>query len=505
MGPWRSIREAPAMKQMTKSLALIAAASGVVFGVLTPLSASASSGAQALKWTKCEGSGLDPRQRCATVSVPMDYADPDGPQIEIAVSRIRSENPDARRGALLLIPGGPGGDSMNDPSKKGQKLPQSVRDAYDLIGFAPRGMAPSTAVDCGLEQRDLARTTLLPWPAPDGSVDATMTAGKRIADACARNGGELIRHISTLNEARDLDRVRAALGERKVSAWGVSYGTYVGAAYLQLFPQRTDRVVLDSNDHPDPVHAERAWLAAFERGAEDNFPEFAKWASAPGNPDRLADTAAEVRPLFLRLAARLDREPIPWPGANPAELNGNVLRQSMLDSFYDPDDYPALARLILAAQQGTVPTAPAGPPEAVLQNVTAVAAATICNDADWPSDPAVYREGVAESRAKYPLTGGMPRNAMPCAAWPWEPKEAPVHVTDRGPANVLMVQNERDVATPLSGALKLREALGRRAVMVTNDSTGHDAYLDNGTTCGDATVSRFLATGKRPAADLYCE
>ncbi|WP_406157331.1 alpha/beta hydrolase [Streptomyces canus] len=492
------------MKQMTKSLALIAATSGVVFGVLTPLSASASSGAQALKWTQCEGSGLDPRQRCATVSVPMDYADPDGPQIEIAVSRIRSENPDARRGALLLIPGGPGGDSMNDPSEKGQKLPRSVRDAYDLIGFAPRGMAPSTAVDCGLEQRDLARTTLLPWPAPDGSVDATMAAGRRISDACARNGGELIRHITTLNEARDLDRVRAALGERKVSAWGVSYGTYVGAAYLQLFPQRTDRVVLDSNDHPDPVLAERAWLAAFERGAEDNFPEFAKWASAPGNPDRLADTAAEVRPLFLKLAARLDREPIPWPGANPAELNGNVLRQSMLDSFYDPDDYPALAKLILAAQQGTVPPAPAGPPEAVLQNLAAVAAATICNDADWPSDPAVYREGVAESRARYPLTGGMPRNAMPCAAWPWEPKEAPVHVTGRGPANVLMVQNERDVATPLSGALKLREALGRRAVMVTNDSTGHDAYLGNGTACGDATVSRFLATGRRPAADLYC-
>lgn len=153
--------------------------------------------------------------------------------------------------------------------------------------------------------------------------------------------------------------MRAALGERKVSAWGVSYGTYVGAAYLQLFPQRTDRVVLDSNDNPDPVLAERAWLAAFERGAEDNFPEFAEWASAPGNPDRLADTAAEVRPLFLKLAARLDREPIPWPGANPAELNGNVLRQTMLDSFYDPDDYPVLARLILAAQRGTVPPAPA--------------------------------------------------------------------------------------------------------------------------------------------------
>ncbi|WP_330267034.1 alpha/beta hydrolase [Streptomyces griseorubiginosus] len=492
------------MKQMTKSLALIAAASGVVFGVVTPLTASAASRTPALEWTKCEGPGLDPRQRCTTVSVPMDHTDPDGPRIEIAVSRIPSENPAARRGVLLLVPGGPGGDSMNDPSGKGQKLPKKVREAYDLIGFAPRGMAPSTAVDCGLEQRDLARTTLLPWPAADGSVDANMAAGKRVAEACERNGGELIRHISTLNEARDLDRVRAALGERKVSLWGVSYGTYVGDAYLQLFPGRTDRVVLDSNDNPDPVLGERAWLAAFERGAEDNFPEFAAWASAPGNPDRLAGTAAEVRPLFLELAARLDREPIPWPGANPAELNGNVLRQTMLDSFYDPDDYPTLAKLILAARKGTVPPAPAGPPEAALQNATAVAAATICNDVDWPGDPAVYREGVAASRAGFPLTAGMPRNAMPCTAWPWEPKEAPVHVSDRGPSNILMVQNERDPATPLSGALKLREALGRRAVMVVNDSTGHDAYLDNGTACGDALVSRFLATGERPDRDRYC-
>ena len=494
------------MKQMTKSLALIAAASGVVFGVLTPLSASASSGAQALKWTKCEGSGLDPRQRCATVSVPMDYADPDGPQIEIAVSRIRSENPDARRGALLLIPGGPGGDSMNDPSEKGQKLPQSVRDAYDLIGFAPRGMAPSTAVDCGLEQRDLARTTLLPWPAPDGSVDATMAAGKRMADACARNGGELVRHISTLNEARDLDRVRAALGERKVSAWGVSYGTYVGAAYLQLFPQRTDRVVLDSNDHPDPVHAERAWLAAFERGAEDNFPEFAKWASTPGNPDRLADTAAEVRPLFLRprRPSRPRADPLAGrqPGGaqrqRPAPVDARLLLRPRRLPGPGPADPAPRRRAPCRPRRRDRPrpscrTSPRSPPPPSATTPTGRATRRSTARA-WP-----------RAAPKYPLTGGMPRNAMPCAAWPWEPKEAPVHVTDRGPANVLMVQNERDVATPLSGALKLREALGRRAVMVTNDSTGHDAYLDNGTACGDATVSRFLATGKRPAADLYCE
>ncbi|MFF4268703.1 alpha/beta hydrolase [Streptomyces sp. NPDC001536] len=492
------------MKPTTRSLALIAAASGIVFGVVTPLTASAAGTSAPLEWTRCTGGGADPRQQCATLDVPMDYADPSGRKIEIAVSRIPSENPGARRGALFLIPGGPGGTSLNDPSGKGQKLPQKVRDTYDLIGFAPRGLAPSTSVSCGLAHEDLALSRLRPWPAADGSVDGNMATARRMADACATNGGDLIKHLSTRNEARDLDRLRAALGERRISAWGVSYGTYVGSVYAQLFPARTDRFVLDSNDNPDPTMVSRSWLAAHERGVEDVFPVFAEWASQPGNPYRLAESAGEVRPLFLRLAARLDREPIPWPGANPEELNGNVLRQTMLDSLYDPDDFPVLANLMLAAESGTLPPAPASPPDAVLQNVTAVGAGTLCNDVAWPTSTAVYEKGVAESRAKYPLTAGMPRNAMLCAAWPYEPKEPPVRITDRGPSNILLVQNERDVATPVSGALKLREALGRRAVMVTVDSTGHDAYLDNGNACGDGTVSAFLATGERPAADTYC-
>ncbi|MFI7019893.1 alpha/beta hydrolase [Streptomyces sp. NPDC050164] len=489
-------------KQITRNASL-AAAAAVLLGLTVPLTASAAA-AEPLKWTQCEGSDLDPRQQCATVEVPRDYSDPDGRKIQIAVSRIPSEKPSARRGALLLIPGGPGGDSLGDPSGKGQKLPQRVRDAYDLVGFAPRGMAPSTAVDCRLDPADLGMTKLLPWPAPDGSVGESMATARRTAEACARNGGELIQHLSTANEARDLDRVRAALGDRKVSAWGISYGTYVGAVYSQLFPHRTDRIVLDSNNDPDPSRVTRGWLAAFEVGAEDNFPVFAKWASRPGNPHRLARTAAEVRSGFLRLADRLDHRPLLWPGANPPRLDGNALRQTMLTSLYDPDDYPALARTIKAARKGTVPPAPENPPESVLQNVAAVAVGTNCNDVDWPESAAEYQKGVDESRATYPLTAGMPRGPMVCAAWPFEPKEPAVRVTDRGPSNVLLVQNERDVSTPLSGALKLRRALGDRAVMVTVDSTGHAAYLANGNACGDRTVSRFLATGKRPGSDVHC-
>ncbi|OSP43198.1 hypothetical protein B7767_11445 [Streptomyces sp. 13-12-16] len=492
------------MPSTTRTLALTAVPAALLVALLPPLTAQAVVPAS-LDWGPCAGTaGADPRQECATLRVPMDHAAPDGPQISLAVSRVPAESPASRRGALFLIPGGPGGSSLDDPSGKGQKLPQDVRDQYDLIGFAPRGVSPSTSVDCGLDHADLATSKLRPWPAPDGSIDENVATAERISTACVRNAGELIRHISTRDNARDLDRLRAALGERKISAWGVSYGTYVGAVYSQMFPHRTDRIVLDSNDDPDPTRVARAWLAGHEQGVEDTFPHFAEWASAPGNPDRVADTAAEVRPLFLRLAARLDREPLPWPGANPEELNGNVLRQTMLDSLYRPSRYPALAKLILAARQGTVPPAPSAPPESVLQNVTAVGVGTLCNDVAWPESAAVYEKGVAESRAKYPLTAGMPRNVMPCAAWPYPPREAPVRITGRGPSDILLVQNERDVATPLSGAMRMREAFGRRAVMVTVNSTGHDAYLANGNECGDRTVSRFLATGERPGRDVYC-
>ncbi|AJE42509.1 alpha/beta hydrolase [Streptomyces nodosus] len=497
------------MKQTTHRTTAWIGASAVLLGLAAPLTlaapASATAPGSALHWTECRTGAPGPRQQCATVKVPLDYAAPAGQKIDIVVSRVRAEKPAARRGALLLIPGGPGNTSLDDTSGKGQRLPQEVRDAYDLIGFAPRGLAPSTSVDCGLDHGDLAVSKLRPWPAADGSITENMVTAQRVADACTQNGGELMRHISTVDEARDIDRIRGALGQDRLSAWGVSYGTYVGAVYSQLFPHRTDRVVLDSNDDPDPTRVSRAWLAGYETGVEDTFPEFAAWAAAPGNPDRLAETAAEVRPLFLRLAAQLDRRPIPWLDANPEVLDGNVLRQTMLDSFYAPGTrFPALAKLMRAALDGTVPPAPAAPPEDVQQNITAVSIATLCNDVAWPSSASAYRTAVAESRKEHPLTAGMPRNAIVCAAWPHPPRQAPVRITDRGPSNVLLIQNARDVATPLSGALKLRTALGRRAVLVTVNSTGHNAYLANGNACGDRTVSHFLSTGQRPTRDTYC-
>jgi hypothetical protein len=200
------------------------------------------------------------------------------------------------------------------------------------------------------------------------------------------------------------------------------------------------------------------------------------------------------------------REPIPWPGANPEELNGNVLRQALLDSLYSKDRFPSLARLIAAARDGGPLPSAATPPDDVMQNTVAASAATICNDVDaWTStDPAAYEKDVAVSRSRHPLTAGMPVNVMPCASWKVGPSEPTTRITPRGPSNVLLVQNERDVATPLAGARKLRTALGDRARMVTVDAVGHGSYRANGNDCGDAPVTRFLLTGERPEHDRYC-
>ncbi len=459
-----------------------------------------------LSWEKCEGTGLDPRQECATLSVPLDHAEPGGPQISLAVSRVRSEDPAARRGTLLLIPGGPGNSGVNEPSRRGKALPGSVRDAYDIVSFDPRGVGRSTPVGCGLTHEDLALVKVRPWPDADGGIEGNTATARRLADACAAHGGEVLRSISTRNEARDIDRIRQALGERKLSAWGVSYGTYAGAVYAQMFPQRTDRWVLDSNDDPDPKRVARGWLANYQTGVEDAFPDFAAWAADPANPDRLAATAAEVRPMFLALAARLDRSPLPWPGANPEELDGNVLRQALLDSLYTKDRFPSLARLIRAARDGSPLPAANTPPDAAMQNTVAASGATICNDADvWQSTPAAYARDVAKSRKLYPLTAGMPVNISLCAFWHDKPRERPVRITpDGGPSNVLLIQNRRDPATPLAGALKMRAAFGERARMVTVDAVGHGAYRANGNECGDDAVTRFLLSGERPARDTLC-
>jgi pimeloyl-ACP methyl ester carboxylesterase len=451
-------------------------------------------------WGTCQpepGDVLDARQQCTTLRVPLDYQHPSGQQISLAVSRISTATPGQRRGVLLLIPGGPGGAGLDEPSTLGVHIPAAVLARYDIIGFDPRGVGQSTPVSCTLAPADTDARVLQPWPGPGGDISANVARARRIAQACARNGGPLIQHISTPNEARDIDRIREALSERRLSYWGVSYGTYVGAVYATMFPNRTDRVVLDSNDDPNPQLLARGWVTNFAVGAEDRFPDFAAWAAAPNGTYGLGTTQAAVRATYLRLAATLDRAPLP-------DLDGSALRSIMFNTLYSNDRFPVLAEFLHAVKAGTpLPPSPF-PPPGKLANLVAAQTATGCNDVAWPRSVSSYADAVAHNRVMFPLTDGMPVNIYTCAFWPFPPTGQPVRVTSNGPSNVLMVQNLRDPATPYSGALRMRTALGNRARLVTVDSGGHEAYLAHGNACGDAAVTAFLANGTFPTHDITC-
>ncbi|MFJ5711489.1 alpha/beta hydrolase [Streptomyces sp. NPDC093105] len=493
-------------------LSVAALASAGLVASTGPASATGAASGGRLQWGECAASVKPVEgQRCALLSVPLDHADPDGPRVELAVSRLAGTRPEARRGTLLVIPGGPGSSGVQRLAQKGAALAKETGGVYDLVAFDPRGVGGSTKARCGLAERDRWMLTLRSWPGDDGSIGANAERARRIAEACARDGGPVLRSLTTANQVRDMELLRQALGEERLSAWANSYGTYVAARYAQEHPGRTDRWVLDSSADPDPRRVAYGWLADMAKGAEDRFPDFAAWASHPDRAAeglRLADTPEAVRALVLDLAARLDRAPrtTAVPGA---PLTGAAFRQALQLALYSDAAFPGFARL--AAQARDPQAVPVLPPElsgAMPDEAAAVTVGVVCNDVDWPRSVPAYARAVAADRARHPLTGGMPVNVTPCAFWKGGAVEKPVRLTDEGPSNILMIQNLRDPSTPHSSGLKMREALGDRARMVSVDRGGHGVYLVSaggaGNACGDRTVTRFLLTGERPATDIRC-
>ncbi|MER6911363.1 alpha/beta hydrolase [Streptomyces sp. NPDC000594] len=461
----------------------------------------------ALSWTPCAHPGGPADQECAELEVPLDYTDPHGEKVTVGVSRLRAEGPEARRGTLLVLAGGPGGSGVRRLAQRGEALRQETRGMYELVSLDPRGVGRSSTVGCGLGPEDLRLMSLRYWPAPGGGIGENVERARRQAEACQRNGGARLRGLTTANEVRDIERFRRALGAEKLSAWGNSYGSYVGAVYAQKYPHRTDRWVLDSSGDPDAAKVSRVWMTNTARAVEERFPDFAAWAADPARAAeglRLAQRPDQVRPLFLALAERLDREPreTTTPGV---PLDGNTLRQALHSALYHDSAFPGLARLIRqAGDPGARPVLPPALAEPLPDHDAAVTLGVICNDVRWPGDVARYERAVAADRARYPLTAGMPANISPCAFWKDAPVEPPTRITSAGPSNILLVQSLRDPATPHIGGVRMREALGQRARLVSVDQGGHGVYLNLGNDCADRTVTRFLTTGERPARDTSC-
>ncbi|MEU1223249.1 alpha/beta hydrolase [Streptomyces microflavus] len=443
--------------------------------------------APSLTWQGC-GGDIPPTVECATLKVPLDHRRPDGKKINVSLSRIKAADPGKRRGALLFNPGGPSGSGLFYPLALSGLLPQSVKDRYDLIGFDPRGVGASSPLACGTTTAD-ERLTYRPYKRATFAKDVAWA--RDIADRCRNHNRETLRHVTTRNTARDMDIMRAALGEQRISYFGLSYGTYLGSVYTQLFPQRVDRFVLDS-----AVDPERVWRSmgrSWAEQAEIAFDRWTDWTARHAAQYGLGDTPAEVEKLFWDVVARADREPLDLGGTR---FDGAEVREYVRWEITHPS--------VAARTLGLLRDAAAGKPFPTFvptDNELASYLAIVCGDARWPTDPAVYRADSRRDSVRYPLYGDSVSNIFPCAYWD-RPIEAATKVDNKVPA--LIVQNEWDSQTPLATALGLRRALRGSRLVTVDEGQGHGVYSLGISACADGVTTTYLTTGRLPARDVTC-
>ncbi len=493
-----------------KRLAPMLAAAGLFAATVPLLSATQASAAQAAEytpqkpdWHRCS-TEQPAAYECATLKVPLDYRRPQGRTIDLAISRIKSENPAKRHGAMLFNPGGPGGSGLDLPLMFNELMPKDVRDQYDLIGFDPRGVGSSSPITCGLN----ATEQNIERPYKEETFAADVEWARSVAEKCREKSGQVLPFITTRNTARDMDAIRAALGEKKISYVGYSYGTYLGAVYTQMFPNRTDRFVLDSG--VDPQRAWRGMIQVWATEAEPAFKRWTEWTAERSGEFGLGDSPAAVSETFWDLVARADREPIEFEGQ---KLTGDMIRTARALFFYPAQAAPVVKALkdaadgkpaTLSADQLKLlkplkPLKPAADPAA--DNGTAVFLSVICGDVEWPRYPEQYAREAARDKAAYPLYGDFASNIKPCAYWQ-RPIEPVTQMKTR--ADVLTVQNEWDSQTPLTSGQGLHRALKGSRMVLARGGEGHGVYLFDAASCANATVNEYLASGRLPAQDVTC-
>ncbi|MGW4028650.1 alpha/beta hydrolase [Streptomyces sp. NPDC004838] len=453
-------------------------------------SAAAPATVSALAWQGC-GGDIPATVECATLKVPLDHRKPGGKKIDVSLSRIKAADPAKRRGVLLFNPGGPSSSGLFYPLAFSGYLPQSVKDRYDLIGFDPRGVGASSPLACGTVNAG-ERKTYRPYAEATFAKDVAWA--RDIADRCRNLNRETLPYISTRNTARDMDIIREALGERKISYFGLSYGTYLGSVYTQLFPHRADRFVLDSA--VDPKRVWRSMAQSWAVQAEVTFDRWTQWTARHSAQYGLGDTPAEVEKLFWDIVARADREPLDLGGTI---FNGADVREYIRWEI----SHPSLA----AGTLGLLRDAAAGKPVLTFpifvptDNELASYMAIMCGDVRWPTDPAVYQADARRDSIRYPLYGDSVSNIFPCAFW-GRPAEAATKVDNKVPA--LIVQNEWDPQTPLATALGLRRALKGSRLVTVDEGQGHGVYSLGISACADDVTTEYLTTGRLPAGDVTC-
>lgn len=469
---------------------------------------------QRLAWGSCVqgpddsmGHGLEKAGvRCAEVTVPLDYADPRGRTITVAISRLQATDTRHRIGSMLLNNGGPGGPALQSPPDA-RKAMKEVGPRYDIIGFDPRFVGRSTPLDCGWP----VGTSILSAGLSRASFERQVAFQKGLADKCRATNASVLPHISTRNTARDMDVIRGALGERKIAYLGYSYGTYLGTVYTQLFPGRFDRTVLDGALAPDGYGPRL--LQGAEPENERALSDWAAWAARRNTTYGLGRTRADVLATVRSVVAASARGLTVGTAPEVFRLDDTQVPSLITAEIADDTDSQRAAlgehMAVLAKAVSGQPTRLSPQFAAALRTMlngedaksAGAQTAIICGDKPAPRDPERYWRDIERSRAEHALFGPLTNNIGPCAFWD-RPREKPTQVRHDAPA--LIVAATGDPRATYRNSLALHGLLPSSQLITLKGANRHGIYGEYGNACVDGKVNRYLATGKLPKDDQTC-
>lgn len=488
----------PALRRAAVLLAVstLAAALASPVTAAAPAAAAPAPAAEALKWSNCATSRY-PTLQCASLKVPLDHDTPAGRQISLALTRV-PHTAARSQGPLLVNPGGPGGSGRTLAGFIASALPKEVAGQYDVIGFDPRGVGKSEpALDCGTGHFTPVRPDSVPLD--EETERANLERVKAFAESCQTKHADVLPYIGTVSAARDLEVLRTALRADKLSYFGYSYGTYLGAVYAKLHPGRVHRLVLDSVVDPAGVWYEDN--LAQDQAFDSRHKAFMAWVARYDSTYHLGTDPAEVESRWYEMRTALRTAPA-GAKVGPAELEDTFMPGGYFNGYWP---HLATAFAAYSVDGDPKPLVAAyekfGAVEPSAGNSYSVYTAVQCRDSAWPRNWNQWRADMWRTHVKAPfMTWNNAWYNAPCAFWPTEPLQAP-DVTNTALPQALLFQATEDAATPYEGAVSMRRKLAGSALVVEEGGGNHGIAL-SGNKCLDEKLSAYLLTGK--AADAVC-
>jgi pimeloyl-ACP methyl ester carboxylesterase len=451
-----------------------------------------------LTWRACGNSGS--RLRCAHLRVPLNYNRPGGRTITLALSEVPATAPRSQRqGVLLVNPGGPGGSGLTLATFVAQGLSPSVAARYDIVGFDTRGVGASRpSLHC--DQAYFAHERPNYIPANAAAEQVLIERAKAYATDCEQKFGWLLPYMTTANIARDMDQIRAAMGQRKLSYFGYSYGTYIGQVYATLFPTRVHRMVLDSIVDPTGV-----WYAdnlAQDYAFQGRMRAFFGWAARYNRVYHLGATPAQVSRSWYAARAKLVAHPIAQPRG--PSIGPDEFDDTYVVGGYDDGYWPQLA----AAAGSYLHAGSTAPLVSIFnqvgkqkENEFAVYNAVECADVAWPRNWAKWDADTRKvyRTAPFEAWDNTWFNAA-CAFWSVHGPAKPMRIGARGLPGILMLQGTLDAATPYAGAQNAHRQLPTARMVVVRGGGNHGQSLAfPANTCVNGYLNHYLATGALPS------